>query len=139
MKRTNLTIALIVVLALMTGLSAQDRSGIELIGQVYTYWSTAYGVTVDGHYAYLATNNTGLQIVDISDLDNLQLVGAYDTPHRAQNVVIEGDIAYVADGESGLRILNISDPAHPVEIGFSKITFLENTFRVRTYSVSWGG
>ena len=40
----------------------------------------AWGVYVAGGYAYVANGNSGLQVIDVSDLANPTLAGSVDTP-----------------------------------------------------------
>ncbi|QTA83816.1 LVIVD repeat-containing protein [Desulfonema limicola] len=63
--------------------------------------------------AYIAAGDTGLQIIDISDPENLQIIGAVDTPGYAQSIDVEDGKAYIADGDSGLQIIDISNARIP--------------------------
>jgi hypothetical protein len=76
----------------------------------------AYGLAVDGDYAYIAVGGAGLRVVDVSDPSVPVEVGVLDVPGRANQVVVADDRAYLVDGD--LRIVDISDPASPREIGF---------------------
>lgn len=69
-------------------------------------------------YAYVADQNAGLRVVDISDPDTLRIVGTADTPDRALDVSVSGDLAFVADRYAGVRVIDVSDPFTPREIGF---------------------
>ena len=57
-----------------------------------------------------------MRVVNISDPENPEEVGYYDTPGGAVGVAVSGDYAYVADGYSGLCSVNISDPENPSEV-----------------------
>ncbi len=76
------------------------------------------GVAVSGNYAYLANNNDGLRIIDITDPQNPVLKG--NVPEsmlgnsQAYGVTISGNYAYLANGNAGLRIIDITDPQNPV-------------------------
>ena len=74
----------------------------------------ALGVASSGNYIYVADENSGLRILDLSG--GLHEVGHYDIP--ALGVVVSGNYAYVAASTSGLRIIDISNPASPIEAGF---------------------
>lgn len=69
-------------------------------------------------YAYVADQNAGLRVVDVSDPDTLRLVGTADTPDQALDVSVSGDLAFVADRYAGIRIIDVSNPFAPREIGF---------------------
>ena len=75
-------------------------------------------VEVAGDFAFVADQNAGLRIVDISDPDTLRVVGTVDTPGRALDVAVAGNTAYVADQYAGIRVIDVSDPFAPEEIGF---------------------
>lgn len=72
---------------------------------------------IAGDYMYVATNRSGLRIVDISDARSPVEVGTYGAPGYAQDVEVSGNHAYVADKFAGLLIYDVSDPYAPVEVG----------------------
>jgi hypothetical protein len=74
-------------------------------------------IFIDGPLAYLANNENGLRICDISNLPAITEIGYYDTPGMARSVAAQNNTAYVADGDSGLYIIDVSNPATPVELG----------------------
>jgi hypothetical protein len=83
----------------------------------------AYGVAVQGNYAYVAVRDivaeiNGLRIMDVSDPTAPTEIGFYPTPGFAENVAIAGSFAYVADGPGGLHIINVYNPAAPTKVGF---------------------
>lgn len=78
------------------------------------------GIAVASHYVYIAACETGLHIIDVSNLKNPRKVGVYDTPGCATDGVVEGEYAYIADGRAGLRVLFVANPSSPVEVGFYK-------------------
>ena len=85
---------------------------------VYDQLDDANRLTIDGSYAYIADGSHGLRIVDISDPEDLDSVGSFDTEGIAKDVTVSGSYAYVADWNEGLRIIDVSDPATPEEVGF---------------------
>jgi hypothetical protein len=88
----------------------------HVVGSV-TLPDTALGVDVVGSYAYVATDDFGLQIVDVSNPASPQLRGRYDTPGKAVAVDVVGTTAYVADQTGGVQIINVSDPDSPEFVG----------------------
>lgn len=74
---------------------------------------TAYKVTLDGKYAYIAEDLTGLKIVDISDPFNPVKVGSFDTNGIAYGVAVKGNYAYLADGPEGVLRFDISNRSAP--------------------------
>ena len=100
----------------------------------YTYDTLcANGAFVSGAYAFVA-DISGLQIIDISDLQNPILVGSVDiSPSGASDVFVSGSYAYVtADASEGkLFVIDVSDfiesPATPVDPSVS-ISLNESEF-----------
>jgi len=62
-------------------------------------------VTTEGNLAFAATTS-GVTVLDISDLSNIQWVADFDTPGRAFTVQKSGNYLYVAD-DAGLLILGM--------------------------------
>jgi len=73
---------------------------------------TRHAFMVDS-MAYLACEQMGLQVVDLSQPDSTALVGWADTPSNARNVFVSGSYAYVADGRAGLIVIDVSDGTAP--------------------------
>ena len=95
----------------------------------------AFGVAVNGNYAYVADGAAGLQIIDIRNPASPTRVGGFDVWNAvsgvnpnpwgiwgqnsgiAYDVAVSGDYAYVADADAGLQIINIRNPARPSREG----------------------
>jgi hypothetical protein len=75
------------------------------------------GVAVAGNYVYVAAGATGLQVVDVTNLQAPFLAGATDTPGNANDVRVVGNYAYVADGVTGLVVVDVSNPPSPRVVG----------------------
>ena len=95
-------------------LDTANRS--QIIGSMDTP-GNAWGVTVVDQTAYVADEDSGLQLVDVSNPQNPVAIGSVDTPGWAWGVAVEGQTAYVADGNSGLQIVDVSDRLNPAIIG----------------------
>ncbi|MCK4311362.1 MAG: hypothetical protein KAW88_01355 [Candidatus Cloacimonetes bacterium] len=70
-------------------------------------------VKVAGNHAYIANDDAGLIIIDISDENNPMIVATCNTPGSADEIFILDQYAYIADGASGLQIINIQNPSNP--------------------------
>ena len=67
-------------------------------------------VAVDGDHAYLACDNDGLQVLDISDPAIPHVVGSYSPEYEEiVDVIIIADTAYTTWG-NGLRIIDVTNP-----------------------------
>ncbi len=92
----------------------------------YNNGSRAYGVDVQGQYAYLAAYSNGLEIIDISNPTNPVFAGSYirspfdtyDLPHPySWQVDVSGQYAYLMDSGQILEIIDVSNPQTPTRIG----------------------
>ena len=94
--------------------------------------SSGWGdIKVYGHFAYAVTERagTGIQVIDMSDIDNgvVTLVRTLDTISRAHNAVIDTENGYLytvgSRGGTGTTVcLSLADPANPVQVGVDSIT-----------------
>ncbi len=71
------------------------------------------GVAISGNHAYIASGNSGLQVVDITNMESPSWVGTRNTSGYSYEVDVSGDYAFVADWNSGLAVMDISTPASP--------------------------
>jgi hypothetical protein len=69
--------------------------------------------------AYIADDQGGLQIVDISNPDNPFIAGEYSSEKSIIGVAVRDTFAYLAVNhtQGGVRIVNIADPENPVFVG----------------------
>lgn len=74
------------------------------------------GLALAGNYAFLASN-TGLYILNITDLQNISVVKTI-TQKNIQKLKVSGNNLYVTSTSApGFRIYSITDPENPVEKG----------------------
>jgi len=107
---------LLLALPAMLLLASTAQASLVKVGE-YSMSNPARSVALDGNYAYVADDYSGLQIIDVSNPASPFRMGAYDTPGEAFGVAISGSYAYVADGDSGLQIIDVSNPASPIRKG----------------------
>jgi hypothetical protein len=77
----------------------------------------AQAVALQNGYAFVAVQDAGLAIIDVSNPATPQRVGGYDTSGSALGVAVSGNHAYVADGDDGLQVIDVSNPANPQRVG----------------------
>lgn len=74
-----------------------------------------------GTFAYVATGNSGLVVLDMSNPLNPKRVGGIDTAGSASDVAVAGNYAYLVEtlsiSNGLLHAIDISDPKHPVAVG----------------------
>ncbi len=92
------------------------------------YYDTYYAnwVAVANNYVFIADDEDGLRIIDISNPESLTEVGHCST-QWAYGVAVADSYAFVADGEAGLKIIDVTDPENPFEL---------NCFSILCYSVT---
>jgi len=76
-----------------------------------------YDMFVVGNRAYVAHDQKGLYVVNISNPTSPSVIGDFDNQIRAHGVYVEGDYAYVADYSAGLQILDVSSD-DPDSVGY---------------------
>ena len=75
-----------------------------------------HSIALDDNTAYVADYYSGLYVIDISNPDNPQIVGHYDTLGRVYDIAISDESVY-AVGDDGLHIIDVSDHLNPVALG----------------------
>jgi hypothetical protein len=107
------------------------------------------GVELIGDLAYLADQNYGLRIVEVSDPSNPIETGGIFLDHiYASDVVVRGNYAYLTSGffaqgwgylGHGIFIIDISNPSNPIQVGNFEISSacigvaVENNFAYLAY------
>ena len=76
-------------------------------------------IAIAGDYAYLANGGGGIEVIDISDPENISSAGTFSPIAfgSAYSLIIAGDYAFVADGSAGLTVVDISNPTSPTLAG----------------------
>jgi hypothetical protein len=145
MKYLKIT-ASVILFALLGGeLFSQDFENVELVGRIYNQWGSAHDIAISGQYAFIAAGLSGLQIVDISDVNQPDVTGYFDdNAGWAYGVAVQDSIAFIADNSgliiidtqcnkvavlgdyayatgSRFHIIDISDPTNPEEVGSRNI------------------
>lgn len=111
----------ILALALAWLLSEAVAQSVEItrVGQWpgYQRGEFANAVAVSENYAYIASQDDGVVVVDISDPAKPAFRGSCDALEAAGGVAVAGSYAYVAAGNSGLQVVDIRNPAKPELLG----------------------
>ena len=112
----NFLMVIFALLSLTGSLGAQDNENIELVGRFGNYWNAVKDMVRDGNHAFLATGISGLQIVDISDPEDVHIVGFWDNhTGRSYGLVKIDGYVYLADGDK-FCIIDVSDLSNPFEV-----------------------
>jgi len=80
----------------------------------------ASDLAVSGNYVFVAADDDGIRVIDVSNPDAPTEVATFGVPN-VYDISVQGNYAYfaAADWDGGFGILNISDPTNP---------FLENLY-----------
>ena len=82
----------------------------------------AQDVFISGNLAYIADNDSGLQIMDISEPLTPSIIGSVDVSGlSALSVQVRDNVAYVAGNFGGLQIFDVSDPEKPTSLSSANI------------------
>ncbi|MFX0094120.1 MAG: LVIVD repeat-containing protein, partial [Candidatus Hodarchaeota archaeon] len=71
---------------------------------------------VIGNTAYMACDEEGFKIMDVTDPLSPIEIGSYSDGGRTMDIHVTGTIAIVSDRLDGLEILDIQDPSNPTEL-----------------------
>jgi hypothetical protein len=71
-------------------------------------------VKLDGMIAYIGGGWTGLHVFDISEPQQPELIGGFDTGNWIVGMELSDDVLFLSLGESGLLALDVSDPSRPL-------------------------
>ena len=105
--------------------TANSKRGLEIVSiqedvptLVWTQTdSKGYGIHVEDSRVYLASNEHGLQIFDVTNPEAPILMGGLTSKGRAWDVWVHEEHAFIADCDLGLIVVNVSIPSQPREIG----------------------
>jgi hypothetical protein len=75
--------------------------------------SAISAIHIQGIYAYLADDDGGLVIFDISTPANAKKLSSLVTDGYCWDVAVSGASAYIADMYAGLTVIDVSDPLQP--------------------------
>jgi len=87
----------------------------------------ARDIFVEKNYGYIADGKEGLQIINVSPIEDTYIVGSCDTDGKASSICVQNNFVYIADWDGGLKIIDISDKENPYIIGSYCISGLRFT------------
>jgi hypothetical protein len=105
-----------------SGLLIYDLNDLPTSTLYQTPLFSASDVEVVGDIAYVTysgipTQDSGVEILDVSDPTSPIFLGSFITDGFAREVTVEGTTVYVSDSDNGLVILDASDPSLPQLLG----------------------
>lgn len=110
-------------------LDAEDPLNMSVVGrynEIYNASNPTRVVTVSGDYAYVG-DNTGVQVLDISNPASPEPTGRFTTYGSVGGIVVRDNRMYIADqgvawseyiyDYFAIRVVDVSDPKDPVGLG----------------------
>ncbi len=92
---------------------AQDSTGFHALGAIHLP-DQAWDIAVQGNYAYVVCDDSGLCIVNITNVRSPTLTSHLALSGWAQGIAIQNGFAYIAYRFGGISIVDISSPTQPV-------------------------
>ncbi len=80
---------------------------------VFSAGDAARDVVVAGDTAYIANDQGGLSVIDISNPSDPSRIGVRDSAGTSSHLAIDGDYIFLADGTNGLVVIDITNPLTP--------------------------
>jgi hypothetical protein len=114
MKKDRLSSIVISIFIFLLAACTGSDVPIRKIGSLDV--GTAYQVSVQDGFAYLATNE-GVVVIDIQQPDRPKKTALIETTEAAFGVVVQGDQVFVASPVDGLVIADIQNKSDPQIIG----------------------
>ncbi|MDK9700089.1 MAG: T9SS type A sorting domain-containing protein [bacterium] len=106
-------VSLLVLLITLPVAQAQDSLNVRHVGSLYDFWDDASDFAVEGNYVYIATDVTGLRILDISDPSSPHEVASFRPQFPITKVQVHDTLAFVSNGNHQVHIVSISSPLAP--------------------------
>ncbi len=85
----------------------------QLVSQLFIADGDGWRIDLNNDRLYLANGNSGLKIIDVSDIEEPRLLASLETNEFCYDVRVVDQTAYIADGRGGFLIADVSDPIDP--------------------------
>jgi len=96
---------------------ADPVGGVELISRLELDGVHIWSLAVEPPFAYLASGDSGLIVVDLSDPSAPTEAARINLGARALSLLKSGDTVYVGFEESGIALIDVRVPASPLLLG----------------------
>jgi hypothetical protein len=113
-KKNHFVLIVLLGLSFLAGCQEEDYEFQLALKSKLATQDDATDLVLDGNYAYLATGESGLTIVDITDISNPEMAGVFVTAEQsAFSLCVSGEYAYIGEASANLAIVDISNQEHP--------------------------
>ncbi len=106
-------------------LDIADVSNPSILGQLPQYDYNMVDLRMSDNIAYVATDDGGINLYDISNPTSISALGRFTNPVENSALrffEMSGEIAYLAAKNNGVQVVNLQDPANPVLVQTIKPT-----------------
>lgn len=80
------------------------------------------GLQVADGYAYCADGSAGLLVVDLTNLNNIQIVANVPSRSECDRIWLDGQRLYMSAREAGVQVIDITTPTAPSHQGYIGVT-----------------
>jgi hypothetical protein len=103
---------------------ADPVGGVELISRLEFDGVHVWSLAVDLPFAYFASGDSGLIVVDLSDPAAPAEAAHINLGARALSLLKSGDTVYVGFEESGIAVVDVRVPVSPLELNLLQAAYL---------------
>ncbi|WP_040307733.1 IPT/TIG domain-containing protein, partial [Agarivorans albus] len=96
-------------------------------------------VFIQNSHAYLAAGDSGMVVIDISDLANPQVVSRVSNVGHVYDISMSGDFVYAVTEDSGVVVVDVTNPISPIVINSFANSGDARTLVTTPYSVISAG
>ena len=93
-----------------------DFSTVPAVQLGYTAMDRGEWMAFENGYIFVAAEDAGVQIFNVSNPANPVLAGSFATASNCYAVAAQGNYVYSASMEAGLEIIDVSDPSDPSQV-----------------------
>ena len=87
----------------------------------------ARDIFIEGDYCYVADGESGLQIIDVTKIEDSYIIGNCDTNGKASSICLQNNFVYIANWEKGIQIIDVSDKENPYISGSYNVSGIRLT------------
>lgn len=80
------------------------------------------GLQVADGYAYCADGSAGLLVIDLTNLNDIQIVANVPSRGECDRIWLDGTRLYMSARDAGVQVIDITTPTAPVHLGYIGIT-----------------
>jgi len=115
------------------GLYIVDRATGDILSMTDTP-GEVLAVKLVNNYVFIADKQEGFSIIDVSDINNPEIIFQQDTSGWAQSIDVEGNFLVIGSGGGGVYLYDISDVQSPHFVDRLDDAIIGYTYRVKIWN-----